>query len=138
MQTFNSFQEVYDAGLTSTGQNAGQSVFSGFTPVENLDLISEPSAVPPQDNNPSHIPQWGRSLGERMGNVEQRMGNVEQRVANLERNAATKAEMQQGFAQVKDGFTKVNQTIQTMQQVVAEIKDKMITKDDLNQMFGNR
>jgi len=77
MNTYNSFNEL--AVANGSVEPSPLSVFNPEQAVENLDIVSEPSPPNPGDNNPPKIPQWGRTLTER--------------VANLERNMATKADI---------------------------------------------
>ena len=83
-------------------ENGGQSQLASFNPeatmVENLDLVSEANPPSSAENPPPKIPQWGRSLGERVGKLEQGMAQLEQ---------ATRA----GFEEVKADIAEIKQAI---------------------------
>ena len=60
----------------------------------------------------------GRSLGKRVGKLEDRVDALS--------------------ARVEEGFAKVEQRFESGNKAIMEIREKMVTKDDLKQMFGNR
>jgi hypothetical protein len=93
VQTFNNFQEVVENRRDN------------WSYIENLDLISESSKVPPPSPIPKqdlgkHIPQWGQAL-------EQKVNELEQKV-------------DRGFAELRKDITEVNQKIDKIVQRLSE------------------
>ena len=123
---------MFESLQQTANERMGVGHLAVFNPVENdgLDLASNPDgsvssgrvppagSVPHQQNPSPDIPQWGQSLGGRVGKLESRMDSLEHKV-------------DAGFAEVKQTFAEVKQTF-------AEMKQDMVTKDDLRQFMGNR
>ena len=122
-----SMEKLVDIGLfESCGQNVengGQSQFAVFDPVptavENLDLVSEANPPSSAENPSPKIPKWGRSLGERVGNLERWGNSVDKRLGNLEQ--ATRAGFEKAdarLAKLEQGMTQLGQSVARIEQAI--------------------
>ena len=142
----------FEALQAHANRTLSQSEMSVFNPdvsnlgvmVENdvFDMSSNPDGstsrgVPPPHpsqgaGDGKHIPEWEKTLGTKVTELDKRVGKLEK-------------DVQQGFAQTAQNFDKIEQSFaqatqnfDKIEQRFDRIEKNMVTKDDLKQMFGNR
>ena len=104
IRQFESLQENFGHSDVSSDL----SVFNPeFYQVENAPLQPITPVTPVTDG--TSMPQWKKTVDERLGNLERNLGNVQRDLGNVQRTMATKADFNELKSELKEIKTLIQQ-----------------------------